>query len=45
MAVGGEHLRWKAEHLSSIHTLQNTRQLIQETLAILQEKSDSPWRQ
>jgi len=40
MAAGGEHLRWKAENLSSIHTLQNTAQLVQETLAIVRGATD-----
>ena len=36
MAAGGEHLRWKAEHHSETHTLQNTEQLTAETLEILE---------
>lgn len=44
MAAGGEHLRWKADNLSSVHTLQNTGQLIQETLAIVQDTSTPPQR-
>ncbi|MFC2099989.1 flavodoxin family protein [Candidatus Bipolaricaulota bacterium] len=36
MAAGGEHLRWKAEHLSSAHTLQNTAQLTEEALVLLE---------
>ncbi len=35
MAAGGEHLRWKADNLSGIHTLQNTERLTAETLKIL----------
>ena len=44
MAAGAEHLQWKAENLSGIHTLHNTDRLIQETLAIMQEASDPPER-
>ncbi|MBN1858147.1 flavodoxin family protein [Candidatus Bipolaricaulota bacterium] len=36
MAAGGEHLRWKADNLSGIHTLQNTDKLTAETLRILE---------
>ncbi len=41
MAAGGEHLRWKAEHLSAIHTLQNTEQLIAEAVKILGDRAAS----
>ncbi len=41
MAAGGEHLRWKAENLSAVHTLQNTERLVRETLAIVLKASDS----
>jgi hypothetical protein len=44
MAAGAEHLQWKAEHLSAVHTLQNTQQLVAETLAIMRKASDSPQR-
>jgi len=42
MPAGGEHLRWKAEHLSAVHTLENTDRLVRETLAIVREASDAP---
>lgn len=44
MAAGDSHLDWKAEHLSAVHTLENTRALKQEAIdllpAILQDRGD-----
>jgi len=40
MAAGDAHLRWKAEHLSSVHTLHNTERLIAETLQILRDRGE-----
>jgi hypothetical protein len=37
MASDREHLRWKAEHLSAVHTLQNTEQLVREAVPIVQQ--------
>ena len=39
MAAGGTHLQWKAANLSSVHTLRNTVELIQEASALLGEES------
>lgn len=36
MAAGAEHLRWKAEHLSAVHTLQNTEPLVRETVTVFE---------
>ncbi|MBU0596039.1 flavodoxin family protein [Candidatus Bipolaricaulota bacterium] len=41
MASGGEHLRWKADRLSAVHTLLNTDQLVQEALTLLGEESQT----
>ena len=35
MAAGDSHLVWKAEHLSAVHTLENTHPLKQEAIGIL----------
>jgi len=40
MAAGGEHLRWKAEHLSAVHTLQNTDRLVRETVPIVRQNHE-----
>lgn len=37
MAAGDDHLAWKAENLSAIHTLSNTEELISETREILKD--------
>jgi len=37
MAAGDNHLKWKTEHLSEVHTLANTLTLRDEVLAILHE--------
>jgi putative NADPH-quinone reductase len=39
MAAGDDHLEWKAEHLSEIHTLQNTEALVEEVRQILVDRS------
>ena len=36
MGAGAEHLEWKAEHLSTIHTLRNTEELVREAVPILE---------
>lgn len=36
MAAGGEHLAWKAANLSAKHTLNNTDELVEEALAIVE---------
>jgi len=36
MAAGDDHLRWKAENLSQIHTLQNTEELVAEALRFIE---------
>jgi multimeric flavodoxin WrbA len=38
MAAGGEHLQWKAENLSAVHTLSNTRVLLEEARRILKRR-------
>lgn len=35
MAAGNDHLAWKAEHLSAVHTLSNTQELFSETRSFL----------
>lgn len=35
MAAGDSHLIWKAEHLSTVHTLENTQALKQEAIGLL----------
>ena len=35
MAAGDDHLAWKREHLSEVHTIANTAALVGETLAVL----------
>ncbi len=38
MAADEFHLAWKAEHLSAVHTIANTRDLVAEALEILRSK-------
>jgi len=40
MAAGSPHLEWKAKHLSAVHTLQNTDALVQEVLALIQQRDE-----
>jgi multimeric flavodoxin WrbA len=40
MAADAAHLCWKAEHLTAIHSIDNTERLIHETVALV--KPDSP---
>jgi multimeric flavodoxin WrbA len=42
MAAGGDHLKWKADHLSNLHTLQNTSELAEETCRILRRLQEKP---
>jgi multimeric flavodoxin WrbA len=35
MAAGDDHLAWKREHLSAVHRLDNTKELVREALAVL----------
>lgn len=35
MAAGDDHLVWKADHLSALHTLENTQVLKQEAIDLL----------
>ena len=35
MAAGSVHLRWKAEHLSAVHSIDNTDRLVRETADIV----------
>jgi hypothetical protein len=35
MASGAAHLRWKAEHLSAVHSIENTDRLIHETAGVV----------
>jgi len=39
MAAGNEHLEWKAKHLSAVHTLENTAELVQEARCLLADRS------
>jgi len=39
MAAGDDHLQWKAEHLSAVHTLANTQALTVETRRVLSRLS------
>jgi hypothetical protein len=41
MAADEEHLAWKREHLSAVHTLANTRQLVEEAVALLRRQAES----
>jgi len=40
MAAGDDHLAWKAEHLSEVHTLMNTRALVAEAGDLLKGYSE-----
>ena len=40
MAAGDDHLAWKAENLSAVHTLANTHQLVDETRSILEKRGE-----
>ena len=40
MAAGDDHLAWKAENLSAVHTLSNTQKLLEETRRILEERQE-----
>jgi len=42
MAAGDDHLAWKAEHLSEVHTLANTVKLVGEVRAILTAREIGP---
>jgi multimeric flavodoxin WrbA len=42
MAAGDDHLNWKAENLSAIHTLQNTAQLTEEAVQVLEHLRGDP---
>jgi len=35
MAAGAAHLHWKAEHLSAVHSIENTDRLIRETAGVV----------
>ena len=39
MAAGEDHLAWKREHLSAVHTLANTNELVEEALAVLRRQT------
>jgi hypothetical protein len=41
MAADEDHLAWKREHLSEVHTLANTAVLVKEALAVLRRESGS----
>ena len=40
MAAGDDHLAWKAKNLSAVHTLSNTRELLDETLKIVKKRQE-----
>jgi len=42
MAAGEDHLAWKRKHLSAVHTLANTDQLVEEALAVIRKESVQP---
>lgn len=39
MAAGDDHLAWKADHLSAVHTLANTYDLVAETRRLLEART------
>lgn len=40
MAAGEDHLAWKREHLSEVHTIANTAMLVREALDVLRRADD-----
>jgi len=41
MAAGDDHLKWKVENLSSLHTISNTQELVAEARGILERLAES----
>lgn len=43
MAAGEDHLAWKRDHLTAVHTLANTAELVEEALAVLRRAGTPPF--